>query len=278
MFGVPPVEHRASRDVPVTVVVAPSQGALGAPVSPARPPRAIPGWIVALLDLVFPAVCPACGATLGAGRRDPLCGECWMALPRIGAIYCRRCGGVDAAADEGPADSCPACAGRALPFDYARSAAFYRGPLRQAIHAFKFRGQRALARPLGDLLLDEVGHTLGDGAAVLVPVPLTWDRRAERGFNQAALVADRVARGLGTRVKSRWLRRVRRTVPQSDLSAAEREANVRDAFVASPAANGRHVVIVDDVFTTGATVRECARALRAAGARRVGVLTVARVP
>jgi ComF family protein len=111
----------------------------------------------------------------------------------------------------------------------------------------------------------------------LVPVPLAPARERERGFNQAALVADELARALGRPVRRRWLRRARPTRPQSDLSAAERWANVRNAFQAAPAVAGHHVLVVDDVLTTGATAAECARALRAAGARAVSVVTVARV-
>lgn len=247
-------------------------------LAPTPAPRATPGWIVAALDLVFPALCPACGAVLGAGRRDPLCGACWSAIQRIAPFHCGRCGAIEATFDGVGAASCAACAADALPFDYARSAALYQGPLREAIHAFKFHGKRALARPLADLMVEECRDVLVGGAAVLVPVPLTRERRASRGFNQATLLAERVAREMGLAVKPGWLRRVRSTVAQSDLSAAERQTNVRGAFAASSAVAGRHVVIVDDVFTTGATVRECARALRAAGAARVGALTVARVP
>jgi predicted amidophosphoribosyltransferase len=87
-----------------------------------------------------------------------------------------------------------------------------------------------------------------------------------------------VARRLGVPVRPRWLRRVRPTRPQSDLAASERRANVRGAFRAAPEVSGRHVLVLDDVLTTGATLGECARALRDGGARRVGVLTVARVP
>jgi ComF family protein len=112
---------------------------------------------------------------------------------------------------------------------------------------------------------------------VLVPVPLGRARERERGFNQAALVAERLARGLGAPFRPCWLARARATAPQTDLDAAARRANVRGAFVASTAAAGADVVLVDDVLTTGATAGECARALRAAGVRSVGVLTVARV-
>jgi len=110
-----------------------------------------------------------------------------------------------------------------------------------------------------------------------VPVPLAPGRQRERGFNQAILLAERLAAGRGVPVRSGWLRRVRATGPQTDLGAAERHANVRGVFEATAAVAGRHVVVVDDVLTTGATAAECVRALRRVGAARVGVLTVARV-
>ena len=162
-------------------------------------------------------------------------------------------------------------------YDYARSAALYAGALRDALHAFKFSGKRALARPLADLLVEQCGGTLPGGIEAVVPVPLSPDRERERGFNQARLLAERVAHRLGASLEPRWLARVQATRPQSDLSAAERYLNVRDAFRASPAVAGRHVLVVDDILTTGATVEACARALRRGGAGRIGVLTVARV-
>jgi ComF family protein len=162
-------------------------------------------------------------------------------------------------------------------WDWARAGAEYTGVVRDAIHAFKFERQRALARPLAQLVLGRWDARLGAGVSALVPVPLTRAREDERGFNQATLLAERLAAALAVPVRPRWLTRVRATRAQSDLGAAERRANVRGAFVADHATAGRHVVVVDDVLTTGATAGECARALRAAGAARVGVLTVARV-
>jgi ComF family protein len=149
--------------------------------------------------------------------------------------------------------------------------------VREAIHGLKFGGRRSLARPLGDLVGEQCADVLADRPDALVPVPLARARERERGFNQAGLVAERLAERLGLRVRPRWLVRLRVTAPQSDLVAVERRANVAGAFAAAPVVAGRHVVVVDDVITTGATVGECARALRAAGARRVGVLAVARV-
>jgi ComF family protein len=169
------------------------------------------------------------------------------------------------------------CAVDGPAYDYSRAAAVYGGVLREALHRFKFGGRRALARPLADLVIEQCGATLPDGITTVVPVPLARDREWERGFNQAALLAERIAKRLDVPLRAAWLVRRRATLPQSDLPAAERLANVRGAFRAAPAVAGRHVLLVDDVLTTGATLAECARTLRTAGARRIGVLTVARV-
>lgn len=238
------------------------------------------GWAVAALDLVFPARCPVCGATLGAGRRDPLCGACWDAIDRIVPPVCARCGLPFPTFDPAPGiamETCEPCRRETPPFDAARAATVFAGPLRDAVHALKFRGARGLARPLAGLVLDSPAAAMLDGVDALVPVPLAPARQRERGFNQATLIAEALGRARGVPVRPRWLRRQRPTMAQTDLTAAERRRNVAGAFAAPAAVADRHLVVVDDVFTTGATVAECARALRSAGARRVGVLTVARV-
>jgi ComF family protein len=237
------------------------------------------GWALAALDLLYPALCPVCDAVLGAGRRDPLCGACWDAVERIAPPVCARCGLPFATFDPAPAVAvtCEACARATPPFDRARAAAVFGGPLREAVHALKFRGARGLARPLAALVLDTPAAAALDGADALVPVPLAPARQRERGFNQATLIAEALGGARGVPVRPRWLRRQRPTLAQTDLTAAERRRNVAGAFAASPAVAGRDVLVVDDVFTTGATVAECARTLRSAGARRVEVLTVARV-
>lgn len=241
-------------------------------------------WELAALDLLYPALCPVCGARLGTGRRDPLCGACWSAIPRIAPPCCAVCGvpfftleaaGRLAAGDGHPA-LCGACATSPPPYDYARAAGIYAGVLREALHALKFHQRRALARPLADLVLEQWRAAPAGRIEALVPVPLAPARERERGFNQAALLAERLASGLHAPVRPTWLRRLRPTRPQSELTAAQRVDNVRGAFRAEGAVAGRDVVVVDDILTTGATAAECARALKAAGARTVGVLAVAR--
>ena len=271
------------RPVPALEHAAPGSRVVAAPMPS--------GFTLAALDLVFPALCSICEGTLGAGRRDPLCGRCWGAIIRLGDPWCHVCGASSPTAvsfdgphrvehgREGAAPSrpCSTCTTDPPQYDYARSAAVYEGALREALHAFKFSGKRALARPLGDLTIEQCVASLLEGIEAVIAVPLARERERERGFNQAALLAQRIAKRLGVPTRPRWLARVRATRPQSDLPAAERRVNVRGAFRASRAVAGRHVLVVDDVLTTGATLGECARALRDGGARCVGVLTVARV-
>lgn len=148
------------------------------------------------------------------------------------------------------------------------------------MHAFKFGRRRALASPLGDLLAEIGAEVLPGGRPdLLIPVPLHPGRERERGFNQSLLLARRLGRAWGVPVRADVLARIVPTPPQSELGAEERRANVRRAFsLRRPElCAGRHLIVVDDVFTTGSTVEACARHLRKGGARAVGVLTVARV-
>ena len=154
----------------------------------------------------------------------------------------------------------------------------YEDVAREAVHAFKFRGRRALAAPLAALLAEIDATALPAGVPeVLVPVPLHPRRERERGFNQARLLAHRLGRSWGVPC-SDALARARATLPQAELSAEARRDNVRGAFALRRRSEvaGRHVALVDDVLTTGSTVLACARCLRDGGAATVGVLVVAR--
>ena len=148
-----------------------------------------------------------------------------------------------------------------------------------AVHRFKYGQREDLSRTLGSLLAEFAGRWVGEPEEpVAVPVPLHPRRLRERGFNQSALLARHVARGLGAKLDLSTLRRTRYTAAQTGLGKDERRKNVRGAFlVIHPSAvKGRTVLLVDDVLTTGNTLNQCARALRRAGARRVLCLVFAR--
>ncbi len=237
----------------------------------------------AAFDLLFPPRCLVCGGS--GGPHPSMCGACWRSIPRLTPPWCAICGrpfwtlDPRGAATGAPSAVCGACRRRRPAFTWGRSATLYDAAVREALHAFKFSGKTALAAPLGDLLVEVCASGLPVAPDLVVPVPLHRARERERGFNQAGLLARRVARRLGAPLGTRALRRVRSTRAQADLGGAERRTNVRGAFAARTAAAlaGRHVLLVDDVLTTGATVSECARVLIDAGALTVGALTVARV-
>ena len=170
---------------------------------------------------------------------------------------------------------CPRCRRRRSRVARARAIGTYDGALRAIVHALKYDGRRSLAGPLA-ALLERHGGDVMDGADLVVPVPLHRSRTRARGFNQAAEIARHLPLPM-----SLALRRVRATPSQTDLPAAKRHANVREAFAVSTrraAVRGAVVVLIDDVSTTGATLDACARALvHGGGAREVRALTAARV-
>ena len=237
--------------------------------------------IDALLSVTLSPRCAACACVLDAPLAGPVCATCWSHVRIVAGPLCRTCG------DPLPSwrvisvalEQCPRCRRRRSAVDTARAAGEYEGPLRRILHAFKYEGRRALAGPLA-AMMRTAGAAVLDDADASVPVPLHPWRRVRRGFNQA----DDLACLLGAPIL-RVLWRGRATAPQTGLSAAARRRNVRHAFGLSPFLSdergrrlleGRVIVLVDDVRTTGATLDACAATLKGAGAREVRALTMAR--
>ena len=218
------------------------------------------------LSLLFPPRCVGCGR-VGAW----LCAECLDQIPRVEPPFCARCG------DQATASGlCARCQTAPLQIDCIRSAVYFEGALRKAMHWLKYRGRTALADPLGGLMAEcWMQHPMP--ADVVVPVPLHADRLCERGYNQAALLAREMARHAGLAMQEQTLTRQRSTSSQTELNAKQRRQNVHDAFRCSDdGLSGKQVLLIDDVCTTGATLEACAMALRAGGARGVQALTLAR--
>ena len=208
----------------------------------------------------------------------PVCPECLSALvPLEAESFCTRCGlpfeaNLPASGDR----LCGLCRLAPPAFDVARSFGAYEGDLRRLIHLLKYDGMRPLAKALAAKMAP-VAPRVGT-VELVVPVPLHRSRRWSREFNQAELLSKELSRLVGIPSRPKCLRRVRSTPPQAGLSHRQRRENVRGAFAAADAAciKGRRVLLVDDVMTTGATLDACARVLKAAGARYVSSLTLAR--
>lgn len=239
------------------------------------------GWLArhasALAELCYPVRC------WGRGGRWPragewLCEECEDELVGHGLLRCGRCAqfvGPGALVGGG----CWECRGQGLAFAAAAAAVPYGEVAREMVHRFKFRGQDYLGRLMGALMVEVARQERLEALCeVVVAVPLHWRRRLSRGYDQAALLAAGVSRGLGLPLAAGAFVRSRHTQPQSGLSRAERVRNVAGGFtVVEPAeVRGRSALLVDDVLTTGTTADACARVLTGAGARHVFVLTFAR--
>ncbi|MBT6119732.1 MAG: ComF family protein [Rhodospirillaceae bacterium] len=233
----------------------------------------------AVLDALLPARCLACPEPVGAP--GALCPACWSALAFIAPPLCACCGvPFEFEGQTAHGVLCGACVARAPVFARARSALRYGDGSRSLILRFK-HGDRTHAAPAFGRWLARAGAELLADADVILPVPLHWTRLFARRYNQAALLAQALGRESGCPVLVDGLERRRRTPSQARLGRAGRARNVRGAF-AVPAARrarieGRRVLLVDDVLTTGATMEACARSLLSAGATAVDALTLARV-
>jgi ComF family protein len=227
--------------------------------------------------LVFPSACRLCAAILDETGERIVCRDCLGRLvPRQGPV-CPVCGRfLESAGEEHP---CGRCLGARPAFSFHRSCGAYAGTLKDVVLLFKYRKCAPLSRPLARFAETALASEprLWEGADFLVPVPLHRARRRDRGFNQSRLLARDLAKGRGMKVLGGVLVKVRNVPPQAGLRAAERERNVVGAYaVRRPdRIRGRTLILVDDVTTTGATLRECARVLIRAGAKEVRAITLA---
>ena len=230
-----------------------------------------------LLDICYPRRCGGCGGDT-AGSEGHLCWDCLASAVYITDPMCSRCGDpVDGLVEHD--FECGWCRRTHPAFDAARSALRFRGPIRDAMHRFKYNRATHLSADLGGLLAGCVHAHFGtERFDSITYVPLHTTKARERSYNQSRLLAGELGRRLNVPVVHKAIERVRFTRTQTRLNADERKQNVRGAFRAAMPGwiDGRRWLLVDDVMTTGATVDECARVLKEHGAIAVTVVTVAR--
>jgi len=239
---------------------------------------AAPFWR-AVLDFFLPAKCSLCGLSSDSSIPDHPCATCLAQVKFFSSPRCFRCGlGFSSPSDVD--HLCAECLSAERHFSRARAVCGYEGIIMEAISRLKYGGLTRLAKPLGNLLAEyqDPDFSLSDND-LIIPVPLHTRRLRERGFNQSLLLARQVSRRRSIPLNFTALHRARQTQPQTQLSGAERRKNVRGAFEVrkTEAVEGKRILLIDDVFTTGATVQECASVLREAGVIEVHVLTLARV-
>jgi ComF family protein len=229
-----------------------------------------------LLALLYPPHCARCGADTVSGVH--LCSACAEQAKKIKAPYCHQCSQPFDGAIEGEF-TCSNCRERVFHFDCAVTRYLSRGVVRDFIHRFKYDRHFYLRHPLADWMFEALDdeRIRAQPFDAFVPVPLHPARFRERDFNQAEVLAKLIAKRTGQPVL-KALKRIRYTTTQTRLDREQRMENLRNAFRVrhASAVQSRHLILVDDVFTTGSTVEECARVLRQAGAASVRVVTVAR--
>lgn len=232
----------------------------------------------ALINFFFPPRCLFCGRIIDDLKHIPACSSCLADLIFFSSPKCPKCG-IGFSTTEGPDHLCARCLNDELHFTLARALGPYAGLMADLITRFKYQGATYLGHPLGMLLATykDADFSLAN-IDMLLPVPLHPRRLRERGFNQSLLLARVISRVHKIPLDFKTLERFRYTQPQTQLSGSERETNIRGAFRVRPnhLLTGKNILLIDDVFTSGATVEECALVLKKAGARHVYVLTLAR--
>ncbi len=229
-----------------------------------------------LANLVFPPHCAVCEAP--TEHAPALCGSCFSKITFISDPYCVICG-CPFDYDIGTTSICIPCQTNAPPYDRARAALRYDDASRKLITRLKFNDKMSLA-PFAAQLMTAAATDILAKCEVIIPVPLHWRRLWTRQFNQSALIAHHIAKCTHLPFLPQALKRIRHTLPQMELSWEERQRNVKAAFTTNPRylqhIKGKTVMLIDDVYTTGATIYACTQALKKSGVSRVYVLTLSR--
>lgn len=229
--------------------------------------------VAQFIKTIFPPACPFCLTTLSVGQTEPFCPTCSAGIRPLTGASCSYCS-LPFVGSENSSHLCGRCLAKTPPFDHVYAYGYYEQILRQMVHQFKFNNKVGLDRHLARLVVSTIDPSLS--VDLVVPIPLQRKSLQRRSYNQALLLAREIARIRHWKVENNLLEKITETAPQHDLTARQREQNLRDAFHARYSLSGEHLLLVDDVMTTGATVSSCSEVLLAAGAGRVDVAVIAR--
>ncbi|MBI3353569.1 MAG: ComF family protein [Nitrospirae bacterium] len=238
-----------------------------------------------LLNFLLPPACHICKLPVKEWSNPYICRICWDKIKFIDGPVCPRCGmpfKSEVALIKSPDFLCGECREKRRYFTKAIAVGVYEGTLSEAIHIFKYQKRQAMAKYLNAMVTNVLLQRLSD-SDIIIPVPLHKKRLSERGFNQSLLIAHHISKRFSIPLCIDGLQRIRWTRPQIELTKEERLKNVRGAFVVGagfkpvPTIKGKKIILVDDVYTTGATVNECAKVLKKGEAKEVVVFTIARV-
>ncbi len=229
-----------------------------------------------LIQFFLPPQCPCCEKFLEEGEQG-FCSSCLLQIRWIESPFCTVCG-VPFISSEAGNHPCGGCLTHRKYFTMARALGAYEGSLQEAIHRWKYEGKTYLTPFFAEWMTEGLNRYWdSDAFDLLIPVPLHRQRLRERGFNQVLLLVKEISSRTGIPYRKTILQKKKPTIPQVTLSGLERERGLRGAFhaVDKEELTGKSVLLVDDVYTTGATVNECSKMLRRGGAKRVDVLTLA---
>jgi len=229
-----------------------------------------------LLSLFFPSICPSCKRYIKDFTHVYICEKCFNDIKPVPDPHCEIC---QKPLDTGATLTCRECRDRKNYFSYTMAAGAYQGALKEMIHFYKFNKKKRLYKMLSEIMLDNIHHEVFEGIDIIVPAPLSRKSLEEREYNQTELIASYLSYKLGIPAANLVIK-TKETERQSSLEREKRLTNLKGAFDIKKEfidkVEGRNILVVDDVYTTGSTINEIARTLVLAGAEEVRAVTVAR--
>jgi competence protein ComFC len=232
-----------------------------------------------VLDLIYPRFCVLCKSKINSRSEYNICAVCAAGIKPIKVPFCLKCGSALDQLSQLRQNGCSKCNNKKYYFDQVLSACKYTGLIKHCIHLFKYQRKRKTANLLGDILIRFLQDNFSkENIDLITAVPLHKHKLQERGFNQSQIIADKLSAHLKIKNSFNNLCRIKKTVSQVSLSAQQRKLNTKGAFSCKYPAEfqNKRILIIDDIFTTGSTLNECARVLKQSGAKTVTCLTIAR--